>query len=267
MPANRFIHQRLGHSRKVSALTDFEFRVWIQYMLSADDFGVLRLGANKLKADNDALCERPDRQIQQALERLVEVGLLGTFEHQRTQYLYQADWKRWQRFNLPSGTIQPAPPADVLARCEHGTAALFYERHPDLVGVASTPVVDDASTDMVDDPEIEPQHTTNGKRLTATGLTERFTEFWKYYPRKVGKNAAWRAWQKINPDSELLGTMLTVLAWQKQQDDWLRERGRFIPHPATWLNQGRWHDEPQQSPQIADSTLKTGRAVEEFLKS
>lgn len=267
MPANRFIHQKLGHSEKVSALTDFEFRVWIQYMLSANDFGVMRFSAATMQADNDALHERPARQIEQALEKLVTIRLLDTFTHQKTRYVFQTDWHRWQRFNLPSRTILPAPPQDALDRCEPGTAALFYERHPDLVGVASTQRVDAASTDIVDGHQIQPQHTSNGKRLTATGSIERFTEFWKYYPRKVGKNAAWRAWQKINPDSDLLATMLTVLAWQSQQDAWLRDGGRFIPHPATWLNQGRWQDEPHQAPQVADSTLKTARAVQEFLKS
>ena len=27
----------------------------------------------------------------------------------------------------------------------------------------------------------------------------------------------------------------------------MEENGRFIPNPATWLNQGRWEDEVQTS--------------------
>ena len=26
-------------------------------------------------------------------------------------------------------------------------------------------------------------------------------------------------------------------------DQWNRDNGQFIPHPATWLNQRRWEDE------------------------
>ena len=31
---------------------------------------------------------------------------------------------------------------------------------------------------------------------------------------------------------------------QKESDQWTRDDGQFIPLPATYLNQGRWKDEP-----------------------
>lgn len=72
---------------------------------------------------------------------------------------------------------------------------------------------------------------------------QRFAEFWKLYPRKVGKQAALKSWKRIKPDAELFDKIMAAVTAAKATEQWQREGGRFIPHPATWLNQGRWDDE------------------------
>lgn len=67
--------------------------------------------------------------------------------------------------------------------------------------------------------------------------------FWPAYPRKVGKADAAKAFAKLRPDADLLGVMLRSLAAQAASEDWRRDGGRFIPHPATWLNGKRWQDD------------------------
>jgi hypothetical protein len=67
-----------------------------------------------------------------------------------------------------------------------------------------------------------------------------FEAFWQSYPKKVGKLAAKREWDRIRPTPELVERMARALAWQKEQWD----DPQFIPHPKTWLYQGRWDDEP-----------------------
>jgi len=69
-----------------------------------------------------------------------------------------------------------------------------------------------------------------------------FVSFWKAYPRKVGKGAAMKAWEKARPP---LDKCLATLRWQSQSEAWRKDNGQFIPHPATWLNQARWEDEPE----------------------
>lgn len=125
MPADRFIHPRLGHSRKVSGLTDFQFRVWTQVMLSCDDFGVMRLSAVTLQSDNDALQERSARSLQKALGELATVGLIGTFDHQGRQHLYQPRWQDFQKVEYPRTTTRPLPTPDCLERCSEATRTLF----------------------------------------------------------------------------------------------------------------------------------------------
>lgn len=70
---------------------------------------------------------------------------------------------------------------------------------------------------------------------------ERFEVFWKAYPRRVGKGAAKKAFDKINPDDDLMTVIINAITLQKQSRDW--KDIQFIPYPATWLNQGRWDDE------------------------
>lgn len=82
-------------------------------------------------------------------------------------------------------------------------------------------------------------------------LPSGFVEFWNAYPRKVGKGDALKAWGKLKPDISLV---VKALKWQKVCDDWLRDGGRFIPHPATYLNARRWEDENALEPRRSTQT-------------
>lgn len=75
----------------------------------------------------------------------------------------------------------------------------------------------------------------------------RFLRFWEVYPKKTGKAAAVKAWVKIHPSEALTDLIVAAIARQKTWPQWTREYGRFIPNPATWLNQGRWDDEPVEA--------------------
>ena len=81
-----------------------------------------------------------------------------------------------------------------------------------------------------------------------TGLTplEGFEEFYGEFPLHVSKQDAIRAWNKLRPDEALRGEIMASLEKQKKSDQWRREGGRYIPHPATWLNGRRWEDEAVQ---------------------
>lgn len=82
-------------------------------------------------------------------------------------------------------------------------------------------------------------------RLDQEVLASRFLEFWTAYPRKVGKQEALRIYLKLKPDQELHSKILQAVHEQKASEPWVKDDGAFIPHPKTWLNQGRWDDEPQ----------------------
>ena len=80
-----------------------------------------------------------------------------------------------------------------------------------------------------------------GEVVTASELL--FDEFWKLYPRKESKQQARKAWAKLNPDQAQFSLIANALEYRSQTKEWLAEGGRYIPHPATWLNGRRWEDE------------------------
>ena len=89
-----------------------------------------------------------------------------------------------------------------------------------------------------------PEIYTTRARGTASGKPSGFARWWEAYPNKVGKQAAERAYatacRKIggpDPPRVLLDGLQRALASGVWDDG-------FIPHPTTWLNQGRWDDEP-----------------------
>lgn len=87
-----------------------------------------------------------------------------------------------------------------------------------------------------------------------------FEEFWKAYPRRVGKGKARAAFIKAIKKTTLT-IMLDAIDWQRNQPGWLKDGGSFVPHPATWLNQERWEDEPFQAPPVSEKTLRSMRAI------
>ena len=82
------------------------------------------------------------------------------------------------------------------------------------------------------------------KQHIETLSEKRFNDFWKLYPRREGKGAARKAWEKINPNAELFEKIMTAVQNNLDHNpQWQKQNGQFIPHPATWLNQGRWDDD------------------------
>lgn len=74
-----------------------------------------------------------------------------------------------------------------------------------------------------------------------------FDTFWQSYPKKVSKKAAEKIFLKLKPDQKLLNQMLKAIENQKQSEQW--QNKKYIPYPATWLNQERWQDELEKTKQ------------------
>jgi hypothetical protein len=68
-----------------------------------------------------------------------------------------------------------------------------------------------------------------------------FDKFYALYPRKQGRRAAEKSWQRLSSleqQDALEALPNHIEYWKLKQTE-----KDFIPHPATWINQGRWEDE------------------------
>lgn len=94
-----------------------------------------------------------------------------------------------------------------------------------------------------------------------------FELFWEAYPKKKAKQDAEKAFAKVAVPVQVL---LAAIEAQKRSEDWTKENGQFIPHPATWLNGKRWEDQmetvtsaPQSRELDADEVAAIQRMLQE----
>jgi hypothetical protein len=79
------------------------------------------------------------------------------------------------------------------------------------------------------------------KRREQPNTPDGFEDFWKAYPKKVGRGDAAK---KFKAASAKVSTqeMMKALESQKRTPQWMKDGGQFIPNPSKWLNQERWLD-------------------------
>lgn len=124
------------------------------------------------------------------------------------------------------------------------------EVHPER-GDTKTPN-DDAKTpnESAKNPEPrspEPLRTVKNRHLEPSyGSNDLFDRFWAVVPRKKKKQEAKKAFDKAcrQADPEQIIKAMELFAITQRDTD-----PQFIPHPTSWLNQGRWEDEPDHQPE------------------
>ena len=94
----------------------------------------------------------------------------------------------------------------------------------------------------------------NTKTNTKTNITVNsigdFDSFWRFYPRKAGKEAARKAWLKLRPDDHIMQMIADNVKERVDKGEWRKDNQSFILHASTYLNQKRWEDEVlDQQPQ------------------
>jgi hypothetical protein len=135
----------------------------------------------------------------------------------------------------------------------------FRERFRNVSGLDSE-TVSAAVSETRSDTDSDTEDRSESNPPIVPPLGDGFEDFWKSYPRKIGKGAAKRVWERIHPVNGLREKIAAAVAEAKMSDQWRRDNGQYIPHPSTWLNQGRWDDEPVSL--ITETQLREQRYAE-----
>jgi len=88
----------------------------------------------------------------------------------------------------------------------------------------------------------------HGRNREGTGNTpliphDGFEDFWAVVPRKKGKGAARAAYAKARKKVDHATLVKAMTDYAKEREG--RDK-QYTVHPATWLNQERWSDEPDR---------------------
>lgn len=180
--------------------------------------------------------------VAERLDELYRVDLIRLYEVDGKQYLeivacykrFRKDVKFDVRFPMPE-----MPPVPHSARVRTGPGAK-QDRQLSL----------DAPADSDSYPATDPTQTQ--PKDTSSASDGAFSEFWKAVPNKTEKIAARKAYDTAvkrlvielghtpqTAQRHLLERMAAFAATPKA-------KGGFCPYPATWLNKGRYDDDPAE---------------------
>lgn len=214
--------------------------VWIGLWNYVEDNGVGKSSPQLITGELFSLDEGPVATLARVIRALDELSARGRiirYEWRDVKLLYVVGFDSHQRIDRPSkghgwpapSTIPGPPASSVDLLDEDSTNARRGLDAVVVVGVVEGEKHWSANADHTQ-PEV-----------VRIDLNACFEEFWEVYPRKVARVAAkasyGRAVRRAKPE--------TILAAAARYRDDPNRTAQYTAHPTTWLNQGRWDDEPQ----------------------
>ena len=223
---NRIIKESICTSDSVDQLSWFEEVLFYRLIVNCDDFGRFdgrtAVIKNRLFPLKDNLTIK---SVETAINKLASAGLVALYVFEGKPYLHLPTWN------------------------EHQTIRAKRSKYPEPENICKQMISDDYKwprNPIQSNPNpIQSESESETESNAHDVLASAFDAFWSVYPKKTGKEAARKAFKKIPKSAYSL--LVPAVEAQKKSRQWMEENGRFIPNPATWLNQGRWEDEVQTS--------------------
>ena len=256
MARKRMIHPEIWSDGKVVTLTTPEFITFVGFVSHADDEG---LSECSVSVHYWRIC-RGDltmEQVGSAIDKLSNIGMI--IRHPTDSGLcVLPNWFKYQSLNRPTQTKHKRLPSTTLppsylSRWQETFKCDYPEPSDDSLSTHCT-VTEDSPLVQVSLEEVSldkvrleknscsnPPSTKSSEREKAAYPTE-FEKWYAEYPRKQAKGAALKAWQKaikLTTNEKLIAAAKAFAESDSAKDM------QFIPHPATWLNDCRYDDDPK----------------------
>ena len=248
---NRIIKESICTSDNLDGLSWFEEVLFYRLIVNCDDYGRFdgrpAIIKNRLFPLKENLTVKA---VAAAVNTLASAELVALYEFEGKPYLYLPTWNEHQTIRAKRSRY-PSPEDGVQT-----SEIICMQMHADESKCSRNPIQSESNPNT----ESEARAREAAERVSA------FDSFWKAYPKKVGKADAHRAFVKVPKD--IWPKLVPAVEKQKQSRQWQIEGGRYIPNPSTWLNQGRWDDEPtdnRKPSQIAGTGAVSRKALEEFM--
>ena len=226
---NRMIKKEFWTDDKILELEPVERLLFIGIWNFSDDEGVLKNNSKVLKAQIFPADDITAEDINLVIKNMVKIGLL--LINNDATLLKVKNWEDHQKINRPTPSKYKFVP---------GETASFTEDSVSTHGALTTNRIEK---------NIKKKNIIHQSKKK----DELFDTWYDKYPRKVGKQAAIKAFNRLTAKEKKLAiTSLDnhIKHWLKSDTDM-----EHIPHPSTWLNQKRWEDTL-----VADNLKEQARA-------
>lgn len=285
MSRQRTIHPVIWSSEDFTSLDHAGRLLFIALFSLADDEGRGKAAPPLLAG---TVFPGESRDVTSLLALMAGRGMVILYTADGYSYYQLTGWKKYQRPERPLPSRIPAPPRHKLSVSPHRRAhrALtdgLTEASPTgspsgspgpVVEVIDSPAVA-VFTLRPSDSEAQIKPLPLSPLPPALPLPARtarrrpwpvefapwsvgFARFWDAYPRKASKGDAEKAWLTLHPTPEQLDVLLDAIEDQRQWPDWIRDGGKFIPYPASWLRAKGWEN---RLPETVPAGLLTDRTV------
>lgn len=190
--------------------------------------------AGKVRLRSKAFASQYRLKMDDVEEMLVRAAKAEAVARQNDEASVR-NWKRYQdpRIRTSSGT-EKANEADHGSLDTHSTEAN---------GSHFTKTSENDATHhqahITHHPSPSTKHK-NAPAAVAAREPDGFGAFWSAYPRKVGKQAAEKAFRSALKRTDAATLVEAATAFAQSEKG---RAGEFCPHPSTWLNAGRWLDD------------------------